>query len=645
MAENININETIQVSESWIIKTNPRQIHLDESVQMSDAWTLREVEQVDYASKILSVNPLIIVTNTNPAKIVEVDITDPTTPIWTVTDLIGVANAEDITYDSTTEYFYITCANGKVVKADKNNLTSQTIIDLSDTDNLLYINHLNNNGLIYVSTNNTIGELYLLDERAITSLNTDLKYLSQIDTILETDFNYINAELIDTNLEYLAFIETNLNTNFEYLTDNVENLTPIARNDFHVYIDDIELGNSDLVLSSIRIRHTIGEDSFATFRLARHHDAINTTLTGSTINITSQNNVKVYIDNNLEFTGKISELNMIYAKSNEYIDVTCYGTQQTTSINNITLSLPGLTENRNLYHIINMSNIQINNPDIDVDDENPTYYKGIQVDLGEKITQNIQRWSYFGNTTTLAENVENGVFKPKQNWTYFWLAKFRNFVTNSESAILRYLGTTLGSLSGDTWNLTGASYKRQRQYDDTTEELGTYEVGQAPYKSISTRNGIKNTKIKWEDKSDGLYETKEESYNYENYAKQVADLEYEKLKTINDEILPVTSANIEIMIDSYYYNKIRLLSRINIDNTTEAGIYLNNNGFPVSVKAIDINALNMTVVLTNDNTKSIVELEEIDDQYPDEESDEFIQAEESVKTHTKYDPNIMNEIE
>ena len=53
----------------------------------------------------------------------------------------------------------------------------------------------------------------------------------------------------------------------------------------------------------------------------------------------------------------------------------------------------------------------------------------------------------------------------------------------------------------------------------------------------------------------------------------------------------------------------------------------------------------MGVVLTTDNSKSIVELEEIDDEYPDEDSDEFNSEAESVRNFKKYDPNTVITIE
>jgi len=135
------------------------------------------------------------------------------------------------------------------------------------------------------------------------------------------------------------------------------------------------------------------------------------------------------------------------------------------------------------------------------------------------------------DSAALATKIEEGTFNPKQNWSYFWFASFENFISNVITTSSRYLGTSLGSLSADTWKINGASYKRQKQLDDDTADLGNYYVGSAPFQIISLQNGKLTTKDKWVDKSDGLYREKDASYDYIQYAKDAAALEYSKLKT------------------------------------------------------------------------------------------------------------------
>ena len=219
---------------------------------------------------------------------------------------------------------------------------------------------------------------------------------------------------------------------------------------------------------------------------------------------------------------------------------------------------------------------------------------------------------------------------PKQNWTYFWLAsltylfsgeKFGNantFGTNNFTVSSIYMGPSLGSLRSGVIILDSAYYRYQRIYDNIENSLGTYYLGSAPYLGVSATNGILNTVERWEDRSDGLYTVKDESYNHNSFCKRVAKLEYEKLKNINGDILPITSANVQLSLDGYYYYGIKLLSRINLTNTTTSGIYNKLNGFPVGVKFIQISISNMKVTLSCDNQKSAKELKEIDDSYPTE---------------------------
>jgi len=404
------------------------------------------------------------------------------------------------------------------------------------------------------------------------------------------------------------------------------------------------LTGDDLVLDSIVVIHTIGEEDEATFRLARHHDALDQTLDGVSSIITSQNSVQVYIDGNLEFSGNVSNINCTYETDQEYVDITAKGTQQIESRQNVTLSLPSNSSQLGLYDIL-IQNPVINNPIIDPNDENPEFFKGIKVDLGTKIEQSTSRFRFFGDTSTLAEDVVNGDFIPTQNRNYFWFARAENVITGQLFATLRYLGTSIASLTSDIWDILSLSYYNQREFEDIETELGEYTVGDAPFQEVSTRNGILIPVNKYQDKADGLYFSKDAGYNFEDYAKQVAELEYEKIQTINGQIAPKTSATIALSHDAYYFYSLKLLTRINVDNTTQSNIYNNDNGFPVSIKSITLSSASMQVSLSTNNLKSDIELQEIDDRYPDEDSDEFNFPTESVKHFTKFDPNKFITIE
>ena len=641
--ESAAITDTLNLDDNWLLQTNPGIVDIDETVILDDTWAIQTIEKADYISKILSINPLIFVTDTNPAKIFKVDITDPTNPITTGTELIGVQGARSVSYNSTTGFLYVACESGKVVKVDFTDLSIQTIIDLNDTDDLETIDNFDTESITFISTDSSLGELHMLDEREVSILDTNFQFLQENINQMDTAFDWINASLLDTDFQFLGTIENQMNTDFKW-TPEPSTIAQIGRTDFDVKINSISLSGDDLVLDSIIVTHTIGEEDTATFRVARHHDDMNNTLDGASSIITSQNAVQIYIKGNLEFTGNVSNINCVFESDQEYVDITAKGTQQTDSRKNIIMSLPSNTSRLGLYDVL-IQNPVIDNPIIDPDDENPQFFKGIEVDLGEKIIQSISRYRSFSNTETIATKVENGEFNPKQNWSYFWFASFKNFVTGIIQGTLRYIGASISSLSNDTWQLLRMAYRYQRQFDDITTELGVYQVGSAPFQVISTRNGIKITKNKWSDKPDGLYREKDAGYNFEDYAKQVADLEFEKIQTINGVVAPKTSASIVLSIDTYYFYDIKLLTRINIDNTTQSGIFKNNQGFPVSVKTVTISSQSMNTSLLTDNLKSDVELQEIDDRYPDEESDEFNFPAESVRNFTKFDPNSFTTIQ
>lgn len=552
---------------------------------------------------------------------------------------------------------------------------------------------------------------------------------------------------------------------------------PISRENWLVYIDNILLDDLDLDLKSIEINHNVDEKSTAEFVLARRHDQFNTTLAGVTSTITGQNNVKVYIGTNLEFNGKVAQIDCVYDQSTEKVKVTAWMDQPEPNYAPVLLPLPGLTEQRNLYHII-IQNPKIYNPYIDPLATDPDTFLGIKVKLGKRITESVIQARSFGDTTSLAEDILDDTFKPLQNYTYFWLVDvrpveppqvtvidtsgavttrsntsnfydalvsglfvedhssitnfinqqrvlFQDFTVSQQKtfqsrfdksytaedfaghtiSILRYIGTSLSTISSNLWDLRGAAWWNQRQRENIEYKLGEgsitvaiieeeliglgtaifnalvsaqyidgagliqekfkncqavddfeigygdgtsqivynlledqlgYTVGSAPFKEVSCRNGVYVPIEIWVDKADGFYKETNKAYNFTEFAKKVAELEYKKLSNINSSTA-ITSVDLDLTIDAYYFYGLKLLNRVNISNTTEANIFNNNNGFPTSIKGISLKSETMRVSIVTDNKKSTAELEEIDGQFPNEDAEEFNTRATSIKVFDKYD--------
>jgi len=669
-----------------------------------------------YAQKIVSYNPLIFVTNTSPARLVKVDVTIPASPTWAAYILTGLDNAKDVFVNEVSGYVYVVGANGKVLKAPLVDLNTQTIIDLSDPDDLQTIMALPNLGLTYVSTDNALGELYLIDERNAFEIDTDFQAIAPQVFAIDTDFNIVTLFGIDTEIYALGKEAYQINTDFKCLDyvigyTSVDSLTPINFGDVHVYIDNVELAGNDLIINSIQVVHSIDEESQTTFSLTRRHDQLNTTLDGATVIITNQNAVRVVIKGHIEFEGFISELNTVYDKNADIVNVVALMPQPTTQYNTVALSLPGLTQRLSLYDVL-VENPRISNPVIDPTNEtNPKKYKGIRVSLGKKIVENVLRILVFDNNNAIASAIQKGKFSPLQNWTYFWsptVRRFGDFVLGQTTSVyFDYIGTSMAPVSSDLWSLENAKHRRQRinpsketllgdgtvyisdfneilpiqstaifnalssagyingggviqnkfksildyknlninfsskilqfVYEIVVSKLG-YTVGQAPFKTVATgANGQLISQIKWQDQPDGLYSVQPESYNYIDFCKTIAELEYQKLININGNVLPDTNTSLTLTPDAYYYYSLKLLTRLNIDNTTTTNIYNNLNGFPVSIKSITIDVATMKVILQATNQKSKQELEVIDGQFPDETDAIYYQLEKSTLLAQKSD--------
>ena len=691
-SEDLEITDSIEVIDTTIIESDNIQIAdsvtvtdttlpLTDAIQITDSIILTGTNtDAKFATKIISINPLIFVTDTSPIEIIKVDTTDPENLTWVVQSISGINNAKDITINGAEDYIYIGGDNGKVVKVEVADLSNQTIIDLNDTDDIITIEHNENFGIIYAGTDNNVGELYTIDERSTFKLDTDFTCLSPKQFKIPSSFNIIDVFKMDSAFTALSEITFKMKSDFKCLTKelspitSIDDIVPINLEDYQVFVDSVELEDTDLVLNSISITHSEGEESRASFRLSRQHDNLDVTLEGISSEITNQNIVEIKCRGITIFpykgvgTGRISEINCQYQDNTEFVIVSALSEEATNQFNTVTMSLPGVTDRLSIYDIL-IQNPVIFNPYVDPDNEdNPKKYKGIRVNLGQIIQQSLTKQTVTDGRGTIADQIQNGEFISIQNWTYFWghlhATKFSPVTSNDlgtqkdpeeleeeqrlgeiAGKTFFYIGTSLSPVSEDLWDLSRAGYHRQRIYDDIETDLGFYEVGEAPFKDISVRNGRLITKPKLVDDTNGLFSFKEAGNDFVQYAKRVANLEYEKLKNINDDILPDTSCTFNLTIDAYLYYGISLLTKINIDNTTQANIYNNNKGFPVSAKSITITSSDRRVSIEANNIKSTKELEVINSEFPDEDDDEYneeerrilISAKSNMKTGLKVD--------
>ncbi len=530
-------------------------------------------------------------------------------------------------------------------------------------------------------------------------IHTDFRWLYNLAIRVSTSFSWLIAKSINTDFRWLGVAKQNFRTDFRWLARAYAEIIqdPISLPDIQIRINGVDMvvGN-DVDISKGNIKHSAGQNSQAYFTLARRHDDLNRTHAGVASEITNQNPVQIYISGHLEFDGYISNLNV--NSETETVDVVAQMEQPSDSRHSVSLPLPSLNELLHPYHCL-VNAVQIENPkettdvviignnnwywngsiwvfsidealtfstDIEaqtyIDDYNDTtenqifrkkqpsvtsknkniqYFKGIKIDLGLEIKQQTDTWrmyeTIFDGKGVTAQKIEDGTFITRPNYTYFWSVLAKNARTGVYNGDYRYIGTSLASTTTDLWILNGVAPIYQKIKPNIETELGYYYIGSAPYKEVSAKNGQLIPAQKYQDRNDGLYHVLDDCYNYVDYAKQVADLEYQKLLNVAGNILPVTSASLEITFDAYYFYNVKLLTRVNVTNTTVANTYNNLNGFPISVKGISIDFNSMKITLTGDNRLSQAELDEIDAQMPDEESDLYLTPEHSSRVYRKFD--------
>ena len=636
------LEDTVTLSET----TQPLEFVGEETTALSDSII---TDIAHYATKIrqLDATNMLVVTDTDPAKIIKIDISGGA-PVFRIHTLLTAKNATDVTVNSTFNKIYVSCKDGLAVKLDSTDLTVKTLLDTGDTDDLTNIDCLDDWLYTYASTDDSSGEIILIDESEITKLNSDIRFLIQAVTTVNSQISTIFAAQLNSNLIFLRTSENIVNSDIRFSKYTYGAETILSRPDFHVYINGVQTG--DVSLDSIRISESDETKSLAYFSVARKHDDLDRTLAAVASEITNKNPIIIKIEDRIVFTGTIRE---IQCSSSETVTITAESASVgTVDFNTVDLGLQTLNTQIHLYDVL-VDDINLFNPTIGAEEENPVKYKGISVDLGDSIRQYVVKWGSIGKTPAtsslrrlydrnLATEVNAGTFKPESDYTYFWwvngwkknpagywnLLRYKNAQSvfsidyqNSwaVSGQAFYIGTSLVSSSSGIYHFDFIRQVKQRVFNEITTPLGTYTLGDAPFKEISVRNGKSYYNSRYEDDDFyGLIVDRPEGHNHVDYAKEIAAIEFDKMKTINDEILPVTRVNITLTIDAFLYYSIKLNTRINLDNTTVTGTYKNTNGFPVSVKGIEIDSNNMRVRLICDNTKSKNELDALDDTMPNE---------------------------
>jgi len=640
--------DTVTITDDIFVQPSLEKLLIGETITLSDANSATKVQDAFYATKVVrNGTKLYICCDHDPLQIVEVNIAGdtPTFSVYEVEDSgETLRNGKDLSLNPTLDSLYVACNDGMVGKFQLSDLSIREEIDTGETTQLLKAGTVDDLKVTFASLN----PLLRIDESLTVKINTNFNFLKEVVTKISTMFSYIFGKIVNCDFRYLVTNKVLVNTDFRYLLEGYGLITPITRPDFvntSITIDSVVLAVGDIVDNSVIIRWVAEEPSEASFVLARHHDKINHTIAGVASQITNNNAVVITLKGREVFTGKIESVDC--SGEEERITVKCKGTRRNPNYVTTDLPLCGVEETRHLYHVIN-NNVTINKAidDYDDPDKEPSIYKGIQIDLGNA---EWERDSDSAKSSLMSiEEFEN--FKPKQNYTYFWFVTAYNWA-EKYSISNYYVGTSLTSLSDGLWTDIQVSYIRQRFFDNTILDNGNYTVGSAPYKEISVKSGSFHSRSRWEDKEDGLYRVRGEWWEWENYARGVADVEYEKLKDINGDIGIFTESTVTLTIDALLYYNLGLLNKINITNTTEAGIYKNDNGFPLRIKEVSIDSNTMIVTLTLDNQKTQQELEELDiNDYPTFPGTWrwFISGEwgdYSSKKYTKYDINANEEVE
>ncbi len=597
------------------ITTNTNPINIVRFIDQSGGgtFTVHTLSSGEISPKraIYYQNELYLGINTSPTKLVRI-----TVGSGEVMSHFSFATIYDdlVDIDYRTDYIYITLESGKIGKF---NVSTEVLeyIDTAEVENLGDLaTYKSGDAYSFVNKTGTNILLYI-DESELTPFSTDIRTRKEYYKSIETDVAWTNGwSSFSTDIRIRDDVRVSFGTDIRYIKyEYVELINNMVKTeDLILKIDDVSI--SDIQLSSISVSAAMDNTSAATFNLIRKFTSPDYTLASVYSQITNKNVVTIYLQDRQIFEGKVTQIKD--SQNSEMISVQADGVYNSdlwvsykiphdmNSIETlwhthktINVALPSQDEQISVFHAMNVQ-VNINNPLTPIE-SNPldpsvdaTLYKGIRVNLGTKKTEKVVRGvEYIANADELNE------WKPKQNREYFFVVNatrfdpFNEYPEALKTLTNAYIGTDL-TINDDLWSLSETNAivaYWQRIYDTVEEELGYYEYGVYPFKEISIDyNGKYIASERYEDRVDGLYLVKNDQYDYVEYARKMAYANYHKLDVYN------TNVSFDMSLDAFLFYDLHLLDKINLSNTNQSGIYMSpNNGFPLSIKEIVIDADNM----------------------------------------------------
>lgn len=646
---------------------------------------------------VLDVNDtsdVLIYAVTELAKVAVFDVTIPAVPTVTVYDYSSTNNTSftKVIFNTTNDKLYLLSEpnNDWVYTLDTTVLDESAgqLVDLVDVgEEFFALDNFSSLGLTYLMG---LNDLIVLDERSNKIIETEIRTGENIEDVVNTNFAYTSAKKINSDFRTMGIDRKIMLTDFRY-----KEATPILPgvDSFSVLINGVDTGVKDVQLDTIRIDWNNEAPSTASFILARYHDKPNYTLDNVASQITNKNAVVISFNGTELFTGKINGIKPSYDQ--EHIEVNCKGTIRPQWLGTVNLPLPSVNETFDLQAHIQHFETSVEQEVTDYDktttitvtdsetgesreetvheDVSEEDYKGVKINLGTQIEEQYEVSDTWQPLISDDYVDVSGLlplysaWKPIPNYDYFWKIDYHHaiYVTTGEELYIGKNNNATNQISADLWVVDKHQYLKQRKYDNVETELGWYYLGDAPYKEVSAKNGRYIAKPHWEDLEDGLYWVTGRNWDFVEWAKGQAKIEYALMlansrtrgyqSAVEGESTRIygqnfntagirTSATIVLSLHALLYHGVKNLTNINITNTTESGIYTNQNGFPLSVKTVSIASDTLLVTIGCDNTLSDEEKDRVVDQAYAElkvnTGEEPVETEEyTLKILQKYDIN------
>jgi len=607
--DNQSTSDNISLSDSWELLTNPEQESFDNSLSLSDSWLIDRTGTftTSFLTKLYMILPVAKKYATDLRTIYGTSLKYATKLYLQYSNKVIYKTDLRVTTPTpisigTLEDFVVKLDGVTLADVDYNTLMINLALNTTPSTATFTLarrhddlDYMINGTLSTITAENKI-EVFDGTRKLFTG------YISEIDADSQNDVVHVTASDCRLKMSRLSY---RIEYGGAWRMDADHN--GIADDDILENTNNIPWNAPDYIRFEKNIGQAFSEVIAEASGIISGYDSLPFSGTYVPEFVTSENNLTSLIDELIRQTANCNW----YIDENERLKFQTVGTGEIK-----TLNLASLNSRRGPYDLI-IDDVRLNI-------KSTSYAKSITVKLGKNINQVWRRQTFSGN---LNEDYQNFLTNLRDKTTFVFHQTGEHVyprLSEDGSGTGGYPdGAFYTGMNGITifyfsWGVYLSYPTVVVQWLDIHSPLNTHlnlpdiSVGSgSPTKTLYlTSYGVKTGNVKWgeevnvasnpnsgigsnnpENDYTYLVYFQDEQYDRRAFATDLANFELSQNNNLE------TSAQLSMLLDAYEYYNLSFSNLINLSNTLRAGIYNNNNGFPLNVENIKIDCSKRTVNL------------------------------------------------